>query len=65
MQQLTLIDMGIMMEQRSSKRRGIINSSNHGPSSGYLTYHCYQKKKKKNQEGEYMFDDNRSISKDS
>lgn len=31
---LTLIDMGIMMEQSSSNRRGITNSSYHGPSSG-------------------------------
>lgn len=32
---LTLIDIGIMMEQSSSKRRGITNSSYQGPSSGY------------------------------
>lgn len=44
---LTLIDMGIMMEHSSSNRRGITNSSYHGPSSGYKTYHCYKKNKKR------------------
>uniref|UniRef100_A0A7C9E481 Uncharacterized protein n=1 Tax=Opuntia streptacantha TaxID=393608 RepID=A0A7C9E481_OPUST len=31
----TFIEMGIIMEHRSSNRRGIISSSYHGPSSGY------------------------------
>lgn len=39
--QHTLIEIGIMIEQRSSNRRGITKSSYHGPSSGCCTYHSY------------------------
>lgn len=32
--------MGIMIEQRSSNRKGMIRSSYQGLSFGYSTYHC-------------------------
>lgn len=43
----TFIDMGIMIEQRSSNRRGMTSSSYQGPSFGYWTYHCYKSKSTK------------------
>ena len=30
-----------MIEHKSSNRRGMTSNSYHGPSVGYLTYHCY------------------------
>lgn len=36
----TFMDIGIMIEHKSSNRSGMISSSYHGPSIGYLTYHC-------------------------
>ena len=33
--------MGIMMEHRSSNRKGITSSSYQGASAGYCTYHCW------------------------
>lgn len=41
----TFIEMGIMMEQRSSNRRGMTSNSYHGPSFGYWTYHSYKMNK--------------------
>jgi len=39
------MEMGIMMEHRSSNRKGITSSSYHGASSGYCTYHCWNNNK--------------------
>uniref|UniRef100_A0A0A9CDZ3 Haloacid dehalogenase-like hydrolase family protein n=1 Tax=Arundo donax TaxID=35708 RepID=A0A0A9CDZ3_ARUDO len=34
------MEIGIIIEHNSSKRNGITKKSYHGPSAGYIRYHC-------------------------